>query len=179
MKGKVFDYGKKGDPLVRPEGGGKIVILTQYDRKLKVGEIVDCDVTGETDSFYRGALVPKKDAVARPEKTAPHILSKPKSSRPWEKIGSVEQMLSEIQKLWDGTFAQHMTKESQDCFPKELKVIKEKYGNGDIEAAAQLAHEDYISFLAGSQTCELSPIGFNYFPMFRMFESLEKLIRTS
>jgi hypothetical protein len=179
MKGKVFDYGRQGDPLVRPEGGGKVVILTRYDRKLKVGETVDYDVTCETDSFYRGTLISKKDLGEKPGKKAPPVLSKPKPSHPWEKISSMEQMLLEIQKLWGEKFVQHMTPESQTIFPKEMKTIKEKYDKGYIDGAAKMAHDYYESFLWGSETCEVSPIGFNYFPMFRMFESLEKLIRAS
>lgn len=60
MKGKIFNYGKRGDPLIRSEEGGKIVVLTGYDQRPEIGTIVEYHITKYSKSVCYGILSSQK-----------------------------------------------------------------------------------------------------------------------
>ena len=57
MKGTVFKYGAQGDQLLRPEDGGKIVILTKYPKRPKIGSTVEYEISRQSGSVNYGNLV--------------------------------------------------------------------------------------------------------------------------
>ncbi len=160
MKGEVISYGSRGDPVVRPEDGGKLVVLTTYDAKPPIGTTIDFMMVRTGKRVNQGSLqVPKGGHTD--------------TNHP------LYTQLANIQALWDGEFVQHMTPEAKKTFPESLQKIRDAYARGDLETSAQEANENYRWALRGSETAEVNGPGFNYFPMFRQFQSLEATIRSS
>ena len=163
MKGTVFKYGAQGDPLLRPENGGRIVILTGYPERPKIGSTVEYDVTRHSNSVDYGVL---RQAQSRKPASTTQVSENP-----------LERSLNEIQILWDTSFSRHMTAEAQRDFPRSLQEIRERHSRGDYQGAAQIAHENYEWALDGSETFEVSKVGAAYFPMFSEFKVLEELLK--
>ena len=165
MKGKVFIYGAQGDPLVIPKSGGKIVVLKGYNERPEIGTEIDYNVSRQGKSVVYGTIQQaSQKSLAEVQRAQENPL---------------ERGLNEIQALWDESFSEHMTDEAKVAFPKELQDIKERYQQGYYEAAAKIANENYKWASDRSDFCDGTGPGFAYFPMFRAFESLEKLIRKS
>lgn len=166
MKGTVFKYGIQGDPLLRPENGGRIVILTGYPERPQIGSTVEYDITRQSHSVDYGVLRQPQSQKPVPERRVTEVFQNP-----------LERTLSEIQALWDTRFARHMTAESQRDFPKSLQEIRERYSRRDYRGAAQIAHENYEWALWGSENFEISKVGVAYFSMFWNFKALEDSIK--
>ncbi|MDP1695773.1 MAG: hypothetical protein Q8L29_02590 [archaeon] len=162
MKGTVFKYGGQGDPLVMPESGGKIVVLTGCKERPKIGTEVNYVVDRQGKKVVYATLQKssQETSAERP------IVENP-----------LEKGLNEIQGLWDKHFAEHMTDESRLKFPKSLKDIRDKCLKGDYKGAAQIANANYEWALHNSDSCEGSGPGFAYFSMFQAFKSLAEIVR--
>jgi hypothetical protein len=185
MKGKVFKYGARGDPLLRGPAG-KVVILTGYDSKPKIGEEVNYAVQREANTVIYGTFVSDPAETLR-EALAPviaqykreHPPQKPEQRVAINPEGQLEYQLKDIQQLWNEKFVMHMTPESREGFPKSLQEIRDRFKRGDKEGAAKEAHENYYWAMHHAEFCEVTKPGWAYFTMFRAFESLEKFIRAS
>lgn len=163
MKGTVFKYGAQGDPLLRPKNGGRIVILTGYPERPKIGSTVEYDLTRRNHSVDYGVL---RQTPASEKRQVAKVSENP-----------LERSLNEIQALWDSSFAQHMTDEVRAGFTRSLQEIRERYSRRDYQNAAQIAHEYYKWALLSSEAFEVSKVGVAYFPMFRKLQALEELIK--
>ena len=103
MRGIVFKYGVHGDPLLRPDIGGKIVVLVGYSEKPKIGSMVEYEIIERKDHFDYGGLV-----QTRVQKPLPEI------RRLHEPVGdSLEGSLEDIQGFWDRVFAEYMTEKAR------------------------------------------------------------------
>ena len=173
MKGTVFKYGAQGDPFVRPQSGGKIVVLTDCEDRPEIGTEVDYTVTIQGRSVVYATLQQTSQKIHRERPEITRVEENP-----------LERSLNEIQALWDKSFAEHMTEKSKVAFLQSLQDIRDKYQRGDYAGAAQIAHKNYEEALRRSDFCEMTDRefagpGFAYFPMFQAFESLEESIRKS
>jgi hypothetical protein len=200
MKGKVFKYGARGDPMIKGPAG-KIVILTGYDTKPKIGAEVNYAVQREANSviyatFVRDPAGTLKKVLERTDDLpdtlddalAP-VIAQYRREHPVQQTqvqqtrvnpeGQLEYHLSEIQQLWQKSFVMHMTPESREGFPKSLQEIRDRFKKGDKEGAAKEAHENYQWAAEKSEYCEVLKPGFAYFHMFRAFQALEDFIRAS
>ncbi len=163
MKGTILRYGRQGDPIIQPENGGKIVILTEYGSLPGVGATVEYNVTKQARSVDYAALTPQTPNPERKQIEIPE--------------GSLESSIRAIQALWDEKFVPHMSNEAKAVFPTELEKIKSRYASGDRVGAAKIAHGIWEWATHSSNFCEISPIGFSYFTMARKVEDLEKLLK--
>src|SRR3989338_3025763 len=168
IKGIVFKYGAQGDPLVRPKFGGKIVVLTGYAKRPEIGTEVDYNLNRQGESVVYGTIQLTSQKSKVESKAEPRVQE-----------NLLESSLNEIQALWDRSFAEHMRDEAKVSFLQSLREIRKEYQRGDYEGAAQIAHKNYLWAIHESDFCELTGPGFEYFPMFKAFESLERLIRKS
>ncbi len=160
MKGTIIRHSRKGNPVLQPDEGDKEVVLFGYETRPEVGDTVNYTITKEGRYNDQGRLADQTETTQHQETT------------------SIDCMLTGIKILWERSFAQHMDLGAREAFPQSLQTIKEAYRRGDYETAAAEAHDNYQWASSRTEACELSPIGFEYFPMRDRFRELERVIRT-
>jgi len=96
-----------------------------------------------------------------------------------KQVDTISYLVSKIQSLWNRSFANHMTAESQETFSSDLETIRQKCKEGDYVVAAAIAHQYYDISATRDEFAEADEngIGFTYHEMAGKFEYLEKLIR--
>ncbi|HJN57373.1 MAG: hypothetical protein QF436_02375 [Candidatus Woesearchaeota archaeon] len=128
--GRVIDYGKKGHPIVSDFYNPEYVVLKQYSKKPKVGDIIQFQVYRKKNQKC-GKMIDKNKKV----KEETDIDKK-------EKIVTVfndytGEKLGDIKRYWEGNYEQKLhpetTKGFYDSFLEIRKyILKKRYGNAVI-----------------------------------------------
>jgi len=88
----------------------------------------------------------------------------------------LENKVAEILTLWNTQFVKHMGEKAKKEFPEDLRKIKKFFYGKNYENAKKIIDENYKWALHNLDTCEVSPIGFNYATMKNYFSDLGKII---
>ncbi len=82
-----------------------------------------------------------------------------------EPAETFDGLISQIRKLWDEKFAQHMKPESKEKFPKNLGLLSKHYHNKNYPAAHQIIKPMYDWASFGFDVCEGTGPDFAYCDM--------------
>ncbi len=161
--GKVIGYGtNKGDPMVMPSFGGKTVILENYAVKPEIGATVIYKISkkGKHKVHYADLLFCVDDTSE-------------------ETFDGIEGVVKEILDLWEFTFADCMSPESNKNFPKSVLKIEELYNDGEYDEALMITKIMYEWASDGVKECKKYGRGFHFRSMKREIENLGNKILDS
>ena len=119
MKGKVFNYGDRGDPLIRADSG-RIIIIKDCKKKVPIGSEVEYVIFTDVNKTSFAYL--SDDSLFNQSK-------KPEKAS----CITLERIISGMLNLWNNKFRQHMG--SGNEFDEDLYYILGACHKDDYDSA--------------------------------------------
>ena len=158
MRGTVIRYGKSGDPVVRPDGGGKIVILTKYETLPRIGEEVVFHLRTQRRNFAYAVM---------DNKTINHDED------------PVCIAISQIRALWNTSLATATDHSAAIDLKRSLNDIWVLYQAGNYHDAAKEARQNYEWAMSLSEDVVHGNVSPASITISRAFKSLEDYLNNA
>jgi len=185
MRGRVVRIGDRGDPLVRPIQGGKIVLLTRYDELPEVGSIIDYEILrvgkNKVDIGYRVYPGTEMADASIEGIRSPSRLTEGKTidsvvmAAPCNPA-SFDAYVSKVMDIYNTRFRQHQSEDSNEAFDANMVDLTTYHKNGDMASVKQMVDEALAWASEKTEYCEILKPGFAYFEMMHAFREFKDFL---